>query len=203
MSYIMKFSVVFVVFFSLACCAAAQQSTSTCKAWAEPKTYQNAIVAAPDPKKDRPAVIFGDTFTVPSMRVRFINASSGQPMASQDVAVNYGWRFLDYPYPEHAFGAWTETSDRLSCSTDEKGWIDAPQHLVKPRGWYRGIYTSLPWPKRPTFTGIELVAVTKAGFARVSVPPSEIQTFNRSVLIVRVFESWRTEMSWEKQPSTK
>ena len=199
----MRVSGPLVFVFILACYAVGQQTTSTCKEWAEPKTYQDAIIASPDPKNNRPAVIFGDTFSVPSMRVRFIEGTSREPVTSQEVTINYGWRFLDYPYPEHTFGAWIETSDRLSCNADEKGWIDTPQHVVKPRGWYKGIYTSLPWPKRPNFMGIEVVAVTKSGFARVKVSPSDVQRFRTSALIVRIFDGWRTETSWEALSTAK
>ncbi|HWR35207.1 MAG TPA: hypothetical protein VN622_04970 [Clostridia bacterium] len=183
--------------------ASAQQLTNTCTEWFEPKTFQDAIAASPDPKNNRPAVIFGDTVAVPVMRFRFVDGASGQPIRSQALTVNYGWRWLEYPYPEHPLGAWSKTSDQLSCSTDENGWIEAPEHLVKPRGWYKGVYTSIPWPKRPSFTGIGAVATTKVGSARVNVSPEDVKKFKSSVLIVRVYDGWRTELSWVTQRSAR
>jgi hypothetical protein len=174
----------------------AQGVTSTCISWFQPKTYQDAIVSSPDPKNNRPAVIFGHVRSIPAMRIRFLDGRSGLALPSSEITVNYGWRWLEYPYPEHGWGAWNDTSDKLSCKADLDGRIEAPGYDVKPRGWYNGTYTKLPWPHRPTFTGVEIVMVTKAGFARVKLSPSNLEKFTSSMLIVRVFDGWRTETSW-------
>jgi hypothetical protein len=176
--------------------AGAQQRTITCENLFEPRTYQDAITASADPTNSRSAVIFGEASLVPVMRMRFIDGATNRPLQPQKITINYGWRWLNYPYPEHAWGAWTETSDRLSCATDTDGWIESPKHEVRPRGWYNGIYARVPWPKRPTFTGIEAVAVTKSGFARVRIAPRDIRKFESAVLLVRVFDGWRTDLSW-------
>jgi hypothetical protein len=165
-----------------------QSTTRTCDKWYEPKTM--------GPKK-RPAVVFGKSELVPAMSVRFILADSASMLLEKRIRIHYGWRWLDYPYPEHAWGAWVDEADVLECSLDEDGWIHAPSHKVLPRGWYDGTYTRFPWPKRPRFTEVEVVAVTKGGFARTRLQSRDLKKFVDYDLLIRVSEGWRTELTWQ------
>jgi hypothetical protein len=124
---------------------AAQTATSTCRSLFEPKTYQDAIVAAPDPRNERPPVIFGEPRRVRPIRIRMLDGSTGKPLRYESIKVNYGWRWLEYPYPEHAWGAWSEAADQIECDLDSHGWMQTPSHEVRPRGWYDGKYTRFPW----------------------------------------------------------
>jgi hypothetical protein len=171
--------------------------TGTCKEWFEPQTYQDAILAVDNPANHRPAVIFGKTVQVPAMRIRLLDGVSGRPFGNKGIRVVYGWRWLEYPYPEHGWGAWNETGDRLSCSFDEDGWFETSAHLIKPRGWYEGVYTRWPWPKRPEFNGLEVVVTTLlGGSARLAIKRRDLSRFEHADLVVRVFDDWRTETSW-------
>lgn len=171
--------------------------TSTCTKWFEPRTYQDAIVATHDPANDRPAVIWGKSQTIPVMRIRILDGSSENAFQPKAVTVIYGWRWLEYPYPEHGWGAWNDTGDRLSCVLNHDGWFETPTHEVQPRGWYDGKYTRWPWPHKPGFTGVGLVILDSGGYsARVGLGAKEIQRFSDSVLVIRIFDGWRAETTW-------
>lgn len=131
------------------------------------------------------------------MRIRIVDAATGAAFRTNDVKLAYSWDWLEYPYSEHAWGAWSSTSDDLKCSPDNEGWIEAPSHDVQPRGWYDGKYTRFPWLRRPHFTGIGFTAISPQGlFARFSLGPSDLKRFEKSDLIVLVHDGWRTELNW-------
>ncbi len=176
--------------FALLCIVAAQAQTAdtSCGGWHEP------ITRGP---QDQPPVIFGDRQLVPAMRVRLDLSDARSAVPDRTVTVNDGWRWLEYPYPEHSWGVWSDAADQTKCTLDRDGWIQVPPHEVRPRGWYDGKYTRFPWPHRPSFTGIEIVAVTKGGFARIKIQPRELKKFSDSDLIVRVSDGWRTQLSWQ------
>jgi hypothetical protein len=170
----------------------AQPSADTCKNWFQPNTVG---------PHNQPPVIFGDRHLVPAMRIRIVLSDGRSAVPARTVTVNYGWRWLEYPYPEHSWGAWSDASDRAECELDQDGWIQVPSHEVQTRGWYDGRYTRFPWPRRPHFTGIEIVAVTKGGFARIYVQPRDLKRFADSDLIVQVFDGWRTRLAWKPKES--
>jgi len=58
-----------------------------------------------NPANIRPALRLGDAVTVPSMKIRILDGTSGQPVPSQDVTVNCGWRFLDSPLSRTRLGS--------------------------------------------------------------------------------------------------
>jgi len=70
-----------------------------------------------------------------------LDAGTGRPLRYDSIKVNYGWRWLEFPYPKHASGAWSETADQIACDLDSEGWMEALPHEVQPRGWYDGKYT--------------------------------------------------------------
>ena len=156
----------------------AQSTTPTCRDWFEPKTYQDAIFAEANPSYNRPAVIFGRAHSVPAMRLRLIDGSFGMPLGNQGITVSYSWEWWEYPYPEHLWGTWSVTADRLECALDAPGGLESPPHQVQPRGWYDGKHTRRPWPRKPHFTGVDIVPVTRRsllpGFASdiVSTDPA-------------------------------
>jgi hypothetical protein len=187
------------VFLSTVSIVDAQTITASCHDWVEPKTYQNEIVAQADPSNDRQAVIFGKPYDAPPMRVRFIDGVSGLPLQNLYegvITVNYSWDWLEYPYPEHSWGAWSTAADELKCKPDSDGWFVTPAHRVTPRGWYDGKYARFPWSRHPSFNGIGITANT-GYFARIALKTRDLQKFVKFDLTVRVFDGWRTELRWE------
>src|SRR5439155_17020279 len=63
-----------------------------------------------------PAVVSSDTVTVPSFHLRFVDGSTGSLLKPSEVSIAYGWRWFQYPYPEHSWGAWSAGSDLVSCA---------------------------------------------------------------------------------------
>jgi hypothetical protein len=171
----------------------AQSTTPTCTAWfAEADSH------------DRPAVIFGAKYSVPAMRIRLLDGVSGQPLDPKAITLNFSWEWLEYPYSEHAWGAWSEAADRLECALDSDGWLEVPPHEVEPRGWYDGKYTRWPWPRRPHFTGVGIVAITRRGlFARPRIDVRDLLKFRRADLVIAVFDGWRTETRWQPKTSPR
>lgn len=188
----------------VACCLAGTvgqaeslRITKTCSEWFLPTTYQHAIVAEANPQYDRPPNIFGKLVRLGPMRIRILDAATGGPFKTNDVTLSYGWNWLEYPYPEHAWGAWSSASDSLQCSPDDQGWIESPPHNVQARGWYDGKYTRWPCLKRPHFKGVSFAARSPGGLvARFSLTPSVLKRFEKSDLVVLVNNGWKTELQW-------
>lgn len=88
-----------------------------------------------------PPVIFGKPFIVPSLRIRVIESGAGNPLIRKELIVRYVWRWLEYPYQEHPFGAWSDAYDLMRCVTDQNGMIIIAEHKVIPSGWYKGKYS--------------------------------------------------------------
>ena len=173
------------------CAAALLQGESrahSCGEWFEPQTIG---------PQEQPAVVFGSPQVVPPMRVRFVLTDGASELREKHMRINHGWRWLAFPYPEHARGAWQQEADSLECSPGARGWIQIPSHEVRPRGWYDGKYTRFPWPKRPHFTEVEMVAVTIGGFARVTLQRQDLRKFAEHDLVVEVSQGWRTALKWQ------
>lgn len=168
-------------------CAAAGR----CGEWQMPQAVNDPYIRASAP------VIFGKAYSVPEMRIRVLDGSTGQPLRPKSLTLNYGWRWLEYPYSEHAWGVWSNSSDSASCQPDESGWLDVPPHEVHPRGWYDGKYTRFPLPRKPSFTEVEVV-INTGYFARVHLKPGDLRRFVSQDLTIRVHEGWRTELSWDQ-----
>jgi len=167
-----------------------EAAASACGSLQEPRLYRDENIQQPAP------VIFGEKYPVPAMRIRFIDGATQLPLQVKSIAVNYGWKWLRYPYPEHAWGVWEDAADLLSCLPDKEGWIDVPMHEVRPRGWYDGKYTRWPWSKRPHFESVEVVAFT-GYFARTRLRPVDLQKFSDHDLVITVFDGWRTQSAWQ------
>ena len=168
----------------------AGATTLTCGSLHEPQSFHDAYVNQPVP------LIFGDRYPVPRMRIRFINGATQRPLEVKGITVNYDWLWLEYPYSEHAWGAWSDAADSLSCQPDQEGWIALPAHEVLPRGWYDGKYTRWPWPHRPHFESVEVVAFT-GYFGRTRLLPEDLKKFADCDLVITVFDGWRTEIKWQ------
>ena len=97
-------------------------------------------------------VIQGKPFPVPAMTWRF--SSAAPPEALE---VRYHWQWIDYPYPEHPFGAWVTSTETVECRKTGLT-LEVPARTVQPRGWYQGTYTALSWSK-PKFHQVEFVIV--------------------------------------------
>lgn len=118
------------------------------------------------------AIIFGDPVTIPSFRLRIVDSKSGQQLTPRRVSVAYGWRWLEYPYPEHSWGAWSGASDLVECEPPSAE-VEIPEFEVRPRGWYDGKYTRFPFTKKPTFTGISVVIELGQCTTRAKITPKE------------------------------
>src|SRR5215213_7463478 len=86
-------------------------------------------------------VIFGKPFLVPKMKIRLLDKHTNKPLARIEVTVRYVWEWLEYPYPEHPFGAWSEESYSASCVTSGDGSIEIAEFNVVPHGWYKGKFS--------------------------------------------------------------
>ncbi len=95
-------------------------------------------------------IIHGKPFPVPSLTWRFVG-----DVPPKLVEVRYQWQWIDYPYPDHAFGAWLTSGETVECREPSLR-LEVPARAVQPRGWYQGTYTLLPWSK-PRFHQVEFV----------------------------------------------
>lgn len=112
----------------------------------------NVIRNFNSPQKGDP-VITGAAFTIPSLKLRVTDSKTGKPVSRKEVVVRYVWRWFEYPYPDHAFGVWSDAYDLIECSTDDDGYFLLPEYKLVPRGWYQGQYLL---GRKPKFKDLEL-----------------------------------------------
>lgn len=119
------------------------------------------------PDVTKPPVIFGKDYHVPALHLRFVDAKTGKPIVPKVVNVQYFWEWLEYPYPEHGWGVWSEVEDWIKCTTGGDNDVIVPARTVKPVGWYNGKYTKFPFTlfgsTLPHFDHLEIVVVLKKG----------------------------------------
>ena len=109
---------------------------------------------------------------------------------------------MRHHHPEHEWGDWSYAADQLECEPDTNGWFVTPSHKVTRRGRHDGAYTKCPWPPRPSFSGFGMTANT-GYFARVAIKQNDLNKFAKFVLVVRVFNGWRTELRWDVDKQNK
>lgn len=155
-----------------------------------------------DATKGKP-VIFGDDFQVPELHLRFVNRETGKPLIPKAVHVNYGWKWLEYPYPEHAWGAWSDGSESVLCSIAGTAELVVPPRTVKPRGWYEGKYTRFPYTltgsKKPKFDGIVIVVEFGSCMPRLEVEANDLDRYKDATAIIKLPCQWPVEVEFLKR----
>jgi hypothetical protein len=145
-----------------------------------------------------PAVIFGDPVSVSSFRMRFVDTKTGNVLKPTKVTLAYGWKWLEYPYPEHAWGAWSEASDVMTCLKTDTETISVPQFEVKPRGWYDGKYAKFPFAKKPSFTGIDVAITLGECSPRVTIKPEQARNLQGRTVVVNVDCHGESTVTYER-----
>ncbi|MBX3278942.1 MAG: hypothetical protein KF868_13135 [Acidobacteria bacterium] len=110
----------------------------------------------------RVPVIFGKPYVVPTLKIKLIDRNTNKPAAGIKVSVGYGFKWFEYPYPEHPRGVWSEASYSTECVANEEGVIEVDEFKVEPHGWYKGVYAREPQFTKVTI-GYELPYVGSAG----------------------------------------
>lgn len=144
------------------------------------------------------AVIFGDPVTVSFFSLRFVDTKTGNVLKPSKVALAYGWKWLEYPYPEHAWGAWSEASDVVTCLETDTETISVPQFEVKPRGWYDGKYAKFPFAKKPSFTGIDVAITLGECSPRVTIKPEQARNLQGRTVVIKVDCHGESTVTYEK-----
>jgi len=132
-----------------------------------------------------PAVLFSTPVVIPAFRLRFVDSATGKKLAPSKVSLAYGWRWLEYPYPEHSWGAWSEASDLVECM-EPAGEINVPEFEVRPRGWYDGKYVKFPFSRKPSFTGVGVVIEIDECTTRATISPKESLKLKGQVAVFSV-----------------
>lgn len=132
-------------------------------------------------KKLGPPVIFGQSISIPSMVLHFDAQDGSTP---QSVELRYQWQWIQYPYPEHSWGAWVTSSETVECNSPGAN-LTVPARTVAPRGWYKGKYTALPW-RKPKFQQIEMVVAWEANCSqRVMLDDQLLKKFQNSDAVLK------------------
>jgi len=133
------------------------------------------------------AVIFAQPTSVPQLRLRFVDAKTGLGVRPKKVTVTYPWKWLEYPYPEHPWGAWSDAYDFLTCSVRENEEdLLIPAYQVTPRGWYKGKYTDFPWSRKPKFDGIGITIEETGCTSGFGIKKADLSRYENAVAIVRL-----------------
>ena len=132
-------------------------------------------------------VIFGDEFNVPSLNIRFVRESTGEPAIPDDIFLLYLWDWLRWPYPEAPTGYWYETHDSVECTTNGQSNITIPPYTVRPRGWYAGRYTRFPFTlfgsRHPRFSRIEISILFGGCRRRLLVEADDLEPYERNIAV--------------------
>jgi hypothetical protein len=160
-----------------------------CKLWA--RAEQNPLGG----KQSNP-VIFGKPYVVPELHLQF--EEGGQVVRPNKVAVFYMWNWLEYPYPEHPFGAWSSARDTFECDVNKSGKLTVPSFTVKPRGWYRGFYTYFPWPKKPYFDSVELIIHVEGCAPKLKIGVEDLKQYQGALAVVKVSCNSPIEVAFRK-----
>jgi hypothetical protein len=156
-----------------------------------------------DGKPLGPPVIWGDAVKIPAFHLRFVDSLTGELLKTKDVSIVYGWKWLEYPYPEHSWGAWSGAEDVLNCGKIEKTEFSFPQFEVKPRGWYKGKYTQFPFNKKPSFDGITIAFNVAGCHATADIKSKEAKNLAWRTVIVKVASNvhgcYVTKISYERR----
>lgn len=134
-----------------------------------------------------PAVIFNDPESMPQLRLRFVDAKSGKRVTPKQVIVTYPWKWLEYPYPEHPWGAWSDAYDFLKCTlTQDEEELIIPEYKLVPRGWYKGKYTGFPWSRKPKFDGIGITIKEAQCTSGFGIKKSDLGRYEKAVAIIKL-----------------
>lgn len=143
------------------------------------------------------AVIFGRKYDVPELHLRYVDKATGKPISPKHVNVHYYWEWLEYPYPEHPWGAWSDAEDWIRCTTEGESEITIPAFTVKPRGWYAGKYTRFPSEKKPRFDRIEIVIELENCAPRLMVKSNELSRYRNATALVKLSCGEPEEVTFE------
>jgi len=135
-------------------------------------------------------LIFGKPYTVPELKLRFEDATTGKPLSPSFVNIHYYSQWIMYPAPEHSWGVWAALDDWVRCSPGGQTEITIPAFTVKPRGWYDGKYVKFPYTlsgsKQPRFDRLEIVMEFDSFAPRLKVKESDLKRFNGAIAIVKL-----------------
>jgi hypothetical protein len=147
-----------------------------------------------------PPVIWGDAVTVPAFHLRFVASRTREVLKAEEVGIVYGWKWLEYPYPEHAWGAWSDASDLVECVKLEMAEYSIQQFEVKLRGWYEGKYTKFPFGKKPSFNGLTIAFTVLGCHTSAEIKRKEAMalTGKKVVVNVDVAGCYTTKISYTK-----
>ena len=154
-------------------------------------------------REEKPT-IFGKEFLVPELHMRFVDAKTGKPLIPRVVTVFYLWRWLEYPYPEHGWGAWGEAGELFRCSTGGATQLVVPARTIKPRGWYDGKYTKFPYTllgsKKPKFDSLEIMIQFGDCAPRIIVKARDLDRYKGSTATLKLYCQWPpVEVEFEKR----
>lgn len=151
----------------------------------QPLTSECKASGSVDGVRGKP-LIYGEEYKVPALRLRFVERGSGRAVIPQAIHVHYYWQWIQYPYPEHEWGAWVDADELVSCSTDQTDRLNIPEPIIKPRGWYDGKYVDFPWKKKPRFDRVEIAIERGGDFPRIIIQKKELSKYIDTLATVQL-----------------
>lgn len=163
------------------------------------KAEENGLLSR-DGQPRGTAVIFGAPESIPQLRLRFVDAKSGSNVTPTQVIVTYPWKWLEYPYPEHPWGAWSDAYDLLKCTLNQsEEELVIPSYSLVPRGWYKGKYTSFPWSRKPKFDGIGITVEEGQCTSGFGIKKSDLGRYEKAIAIIKLSCPADPQVSFEKR----
>lgn len=142
-------------------------------------------------------VVFGKEYTVPALHLRFVDEETGRPVTPRAIDVHYYWEWLEYPYPEHPQGAWSDAEEWVRCTTTTSQAF-VPARTIRPRGWYDGKHARFPWPRMPRFDRLEIVISFDHSAPRLIIRARQLERYEHAVAVVKLPPAGRATVQFEK-----
>jgi hypothetical protein len=150
------------------------------------KAEENGLLSRKEPMLGK-AVIFDTPMNIPQLRLQFVDAKSGKKITPKLVTITYSWEWLEYPYPEHAWGAWSDAFDFLKCTPNQsEEELIVPEYKLLPRGWYEGKYTNFPWSRKPKFGGIGIHIEEEKCSSGFGIKKGDFKKYENAVAIINL-----------------
>jgi hypothetical protein len=98
-------------------------------------------------------------------------------------------------------GAWSTAHEIVDCTDLQEARMIIPSYTVRPRGWYDGIWTVLPYPRYPRFSHLEIaVFLDDCPAGRVHVQRADLKKYENKWAVFEVACGKLTDVSFQQPP---
>jgi hypothetical protein len=92
-------------------------------------------------------VVEGTPYTIPTIQIKAVDRTGhNEPIIDEKTTMRYNWKWYD-----DSEKSWVESTDSISCYTNENGLVQFLEYTLIPKGW-----SEVPNRYLPEFKDIEI-----------------------------------------------